>query len=128
MIRVLGRYKFIDDIFALFSTMRALKIEPNDESYEFLSASLVATVREESTATTMKDLPSPDPSLPEIVFAGRSNVGKSSLVNFLVGRKVSSIIITIIISIIIIIVPCEVKCVQIYPHEQIYHCMAVFFL
>nr|MBF0221080.1 YihA family ribosome biogenesis GTP-binding protein [Desulfobulbaceae bacterium] len=37
------------------------------------------------SAHALKQLP--EPSLPEIAFAGRSNVGKSSLINKLVNRK-----------------------------------------
>jgi GTP-binding protein len=38
-----------------------------------------------TTATNLKQCPKP--SLPEIAFAGRSNVGKSSMINTLCGRR-----------------------------------------
>lgn len=87
VLRALGRRRLVSKIFELIEQMKIRGPAPNDETIEFLANSLVATVDEESKARSMKDLPKPVDDLPEIVFAGRSNVGKSSLVNFLVNRK-----------------------------------------
>lgn len=43
------------------------------------------TAQFETAAGTAKQLP--PSTMPEIVFSGRSNVGKSSLINKLVNRK-----------------------------------------
>ena len=71
--------------FSLYSPTSPIR--PNDESLEFLANALVASVEEQSSSRSMKDLPSPLLTSPEVLLVGRSNVGKSSLVNFLVNRK-----------------------------------------
>jgi hypothetical protein len=97
IIRVLGKYRLINEIFDLLTFIRQLasntpkfpiRLKPNDETYEFLANAVVANVQQDATARAMKDLPKPDTALPEVILIGRSNVGKSSLVNFLVNRKV----------------------------------------
>lgn len=90
VIRVLAKYKLIDHIFSLLSEMRASGVRPNSESLEFLANALVGSVERGRTAASMRDLPEPLVEVPEIVFVGRSNVGKSSLVNCVLNRKVIS--------------------------------------
>lgn len=87
VIRVLGKLRMTEEIFMLLDAMRSSGVPPNDESLEFLANAIVCSVEEQKTAKTMAELPSPDQRVPEILFAGRSNVGKSSLVNMLCNRK-----------------------------------------
>ena len=87
VVRMLGRYQYIDDVFSFIDTMNSTpSTNANEETYEFLTNSLVYTVDETAKASSMTELPTIS-NAPEILFAGRSNVGKSSLVNFLVNRK-----------------------------------------
>ena len=87
VLRALGKRRLVSQIFELVDKMRQVGPAPDDETIEFLANALVSAVEEEAKAKTMKDLPKPAVDLPEVVFAGRSNVGKSSLVNFMVNRK-----------------------------------------
>jgi len=62
--------------------------DPGDDSHEEIEAARVLFARPAvfmMGAVSVTGLPEPD--LPEVAFAGRSNVGKSSLINALVGQK-----------------------------------------
>lgn len=74
VIRVLGRCRQTTEIFTLFRRLKTANIQPNDESYEFLSAALVATVEEEAVATAMNKLPLADKRKPEVRYCERESV------------------------------------------------------
>ncbi|MBK19153.1 MAG: YihA family ribosome biogenesis GTP-binding protein [Rhodospirillaceae bacterium] len=57
---------------------------PDHEKIEFGRKFFAGSCQFFAGATSLENLPSPD--LPEIAFAGRSNVGKSSLINALTGQ------------------------------------------
>jgi len=87
VIRSLAKFRMTEEIFDLFDCLRANRVKTNSESLEFLANAIVATIDAGEKADTMKDLPKSSLKIPEIVFVGRSNVGKSSLVNCLFNRK-----------------------------------------
>ena len=88
IIRWLGRRRYLKRALELMDAMTAADVAPNDETFEFIATAAVMGVEKVASAKTMKCLPTADDNLPEAVFAGRSNVGKSSIVNMIVNRKV----------------------------------------
>ncbi|CAM9882402.1 unnamed protein product, partial [Laminaria digitata] len=87
MIRRLGKVDRLSDVFEVLDGMTALGVESDHETLEFVTNAAVKEVEFETRAVSMKSLPNGNAALPEVVFVGRSNVGKSSLVNMLVNRK-----------------------------------------
>jgi GTP-binding protein len=87
VIRALGKARMSKRVLEVVEAMRAARLEPDEETFEFLANAFVVSVDEVAKVRSMRDLPDPDRAMPEVVFVGRSNVGKSSLVNFLVNRK-----------------------------------------
>lgn len=66
IIRVLGKYKQIPEIFDLLKLMRQNRLTPNSESLEFLTNALVVSVDPGTKAVTMKDLPASSTHKPEV--------------------------------------------------------------
>lgn len=85
MIRLLGKIKRLGDVFLVVDGMKMAGVELNDETFEFLANAVVKQVEFVTSAVSMGTLP--EPMCPEVAFVGRSNVGKSSLLNMLCNRK-----------------------------------------
>lgn len=84
-IRFLGKSRLLTGVFTILDLMRASNVEPNNETFEFLANAAVRQVDFVTGAVSMDTLP--DPLATEVAFVGRSNVGKSSLVNMICNRK-----------------------------------------
>lgn len=99
LLRLLGRNGYITECFRLFDAIKGSKrLRPNGETVEYLVNSIITPQVTEATATTMKDLPAMNNSMQEVILLGKSNVGKSSLTNFLLNRKVSVVCLYVILT------------------------------
>mmetsp|Transcript_24469 Transcript_24469/g.56347 ORF Transcript_24469/g.56347 Transcript_24469/m.56347 type:complete len:671 (+) Transcript_24469:73-2085(+) len=71
--------------FRVMAWMDRLKVMKDGKTYEAIGSNVVKRVQQ---IAKVWDLPmAPEEGYPEVVFAGRSNVGKSSLVNMLLTKK-----------------------------------------
>lgn len=84
-VRLLGKRRRLDAVFAVVDSMNAAGVCPNNETFEFLANSTVRQVEFVTGAVSMETLPPPVGA--EVAFVGRSNVGKSSLVNMICNRR-----------------------------------------
>ncbi|KAK1858511.1 hypothetical protein I4F81_001112 [Pyropia yezoensis] len=76
----------MDGVFAVLDALRSTGTPRTPETYEFLAQAAVREVQFVTGAVSMATLP-PDGAVPEAAFVGRSNVGKSSLLNMVAGRR-----------------------------------------
>ncbi|CAM9202755.1 unnamed protein product [Chrysoparadoxa australica] len=85
LIQSLHKRRDLKGVFAVLDVMAAGKVEANDQTYEFVANAAVGKVDFVTGAVSMETLPTR--WMPEAAFIGRSNVGKSSLINMLTNRK-----------------------------------------
>jgi len=85
LIKHLGKAKCLPAVFEVLEVMHTRRLKASDETYEFLTNAAVRSVDFIKGAVSMETLP--EQALPEACFVGRSNVGKSSLVNMICNRK-----------------------------------------
>ena len=85
--RACGKAKCMGGVYACLEAMgrAGVEFEENHEALQVLCDALVHDVSFVKGGVSMDTLPAE--WLPEAAFVGRSNVGKSSLVNMLLGRK-----------------------------------------
>ena len=83
--RAFGKARCMPGVYACLEAQLAGGLEADAESLQVLVDALVRSARFVKGGVSMDTLPR-EP-IPEVAFIGRSNVGKSSLVNMVLGRR-----------------------------------------
>ena len=85
MIRQFGKVRSYAGVIACLDAQAAAGQQLDAECLQVISDAMVRSVRFVKGGVSMDTLPYDD--YPEVAFVGRSNVGKSSLVNMVLGRR-----------------------------------------
>ena len=85
LVRIFGKARCLPGVYACLDAQALARQEPDSEGLQVLVDALVRDVHFVKGGVSMQTLP--DEPYPEVAFVGRSNVGKSSMVNMLLGRR-----------------------------------------
>jgi len=85
LIREAGKAAQLESVYACLDAMRVGDLVPDAPSLEVVVQAMVKSCSFVTGGVSMQTLP--NAVIPEVAFIGRSNVGKSSLVNMVLGRK-----------------------------------------
>ena len=89
LLRALGKARRLDGVYGTLDAMAAGGVRPDAEANQALINALVHSVDFVKGGVSLETLPTSP--LPEVAFVGRSNVGKSSLVNMVRAARLASI-------------------------------------